>query len=192
MSYTNQGTIKRAKPRMQVLRGNAYGDSQQESAAYPVGSGVTILSGMVISPLWVAGNSRYEWQKGPTATGVAYFATADSTDPDVMSSGNLVGLSCAGKFEIATAYYKSTSTFTLGGYVKGNSDGEIEDVTASGSGGSTPIIGRVSRVLPATSPVTTGVAPNSSAAGAGVFVDSGSTATTMVVIETMSIPTNGA
>lgn len=191
MAYIPRGNIKRTRSRMQVLRGNVYGDSQQQSSAYPVKAGVTILSGMVVSPEWVAANGRHEWVIGAVADAQSFFATADSTDPDVMASGNLVGLSCAGNYEIATAYFAGASAFPLGGFVAGNASGEIEDVAAGGSAGSAPIIGRVSRILPATSPVTTGVqAPGET--GPGVFVDSGSEVTDMVVIETVSVPTNGA
>jgi hypothetical protein len=41
---------------------------------------------------------------------IPYFAFADDTDTDVLSnSGQLMGLSCLGEFEIQTAYFNSAS-----------------------------------------------------------------------------------
>ena len=190
MAYPNLGNIKRAKPRMQILRGNDAGESSMESAAHPVKSDVTIKSGMVISPAWQAGESRYEWVLGLTG-GVGYFATADSEDQDVISAGKLVGLSCTGKYEITTGYYNDADTYNLHAYLTGNASGEVEEVTLGGTAGSGPVIGRISRVFPAAPAETTGVPKAATQGGAGYSVDSGATDATVVCFETISIPQNG-
>jgi hypothetical protein len=187
--YPNQGNIKRAKPRLQILRGNAAGESSMASAAYPVTAGVTIRSGMVIYPNWVAGNSRYEWALGLSAGGIGYFATADSADQDVISAGKLVGLSCAGQYELTTGYF-AAGTYNLGAFVSANGSGELVEVALNGGGAAAPIIGRISRIFPSAPSATTGVPAASNAGGAGYSVDSGATSTLVLAIETMSLPAN--
>jgi hypothetical protein len=66
------------------------------SYSAPVTSGVTILSGQLIS--LTAG----AWVLGCLAGCEPFIAFADSTDTDVQSSGLLLGLSCAGQYKIET------------------------------------------------------------------------------------------
>src|SRR4051812_25714523 len=103
------GETRRAKQRINVLRG--YGGNEPVSLtrlAKPK-TGEGILSGMLIS-LDVNG----EWIKGVPAGKVPFFAWHDQTDTDVTSSGKLLGLSGAGKYELQTAYIKSGDTFAEG------------------------------------------------------------------------------
>ena len=102
------GTIKRVKPRVVVLRGFNPQEPFQLSQAAPVASGVTILSGQVISLAWNSTLSQYEWVLGVATTGATpYIALNDSADYDVVEAGKLPGLSSAGKFEIRTPFYKA-------------------------------------------------------------------------------------
>ena len=100
------GTIKRAKVMVEVLRGFDPMETTTLTQSYPVADGVTIKSGQVISAVWSAQNSRLEWVLGCTA-GTPFIALEDSTAEDVISAGKLPGLSCAGKFEIQTGYFKT-------------------------------------------------------------------------------------
>jgi hypothetical protein len=54
------------------------------------------------------------WVLGCAAGAEPYIAFADSTDTDVISAGLLVGLSCAGQFEIETAYFDNTQAYVEG------------------------------------------------------------------------------
>lgn len=117
------GTIKRLKPRVEVFRGFNPQDPSTRSATAPVSSkkadgstndpalngGFLIRSGQVVS--LIPDGGIYKWALGfdPTATPpqVPHIAYNDSTDEDVIEAGNMPGLSCAGQFEIATAFFKA-------------------------------------------------------------------------------------
>ena len=101
------GTIKRAKVSVEVLRGYDPMETTTLTQSYPVADGVTIKSGQVIYADWSAENNRYEWKNGCAAGHTPFIALEDSTAEDVISAGKLPGLSCAGKFEIQTGYYKA-------------------------------------------------------------------------------------
>lgn len=105
------GTIKRSKPRVRVLRGYDPNEPTTLMQAHPVSDGVVIKSGQVVSLNWVAANNRYEWVLGGQANTIPYIALEDSTDEDVIEAGKLPALSCAGQFEIQTAYYKDGGTY---------------------------------------------------------------------------------
>ena len=104
------GTYKRVKPRVRVLRGFNPQEPFTLSQGAPVASGVTILSGQVISLAWNAAASQYEWVLGVPAAAVGatpYISLNDSIDYDVVEAGKLPGLSSAGQFEIQTPHFKS-------------------------------------------------------------------------------------
>jgi hypothetical protein len=93
-----------AKPRINVLRGFEPERSNTFTERAPVKAGQTILSGQIISLEWVAGNSRYEWVLGAAVGETPFVAFQNSADGDVVSAEQLVGLSCAGQFEIETGF----------------------------------------------------------------------------------------
>lgn len=104
MTYGEKG--RRTKPRVKVLRG--YGGNEPTSLTFsaPVNASHTdIKSGMVISI------SSGQWVKGCAQNAVPYIAYHDASDTDVDSSGLLLGLSCAGDFEIETGYFDGTDTY---------------------------------------------------------------------------------
>lgn len=70
-------------------------------------------------------------------------AEKDSTDEDVIESGSLVGLSCAGKFELETPFFKSAETYNVD--VPLTYDGTTGDVKPTTYGSGDPIVGIVSR-----------------------------------------------
>jgi hypothetical protein len=67
-------------------------------------TGEAILSGMIIST-----DENGQWVKGCTQGRTPYVAFHDQTDTDVVSCGLLLGLSCAGEYEIETAYFTDTT-----------------------------------------------------------------------------------
>lgn len=147
MSY---GPIKRSKPRVQVLRGwDPMNPATLTTTAAP---GETIMSGQLVSKVW--DTDHYEFVPGNAAGVVPYIAWSDSADMDVVESGTLIGLSCAGNFEIQTGYF---DLLTAGGaahiYNEGtpltwavtgtNSvDGNVRPALVAGE----PIIGYVTRI----------------------------------------------
>ena len=183
MSYTNKGTIKRDKPVLQILRGNAAGESSMLSASHPVLKTADVRSGMVIHPVWNSTLGVYNWVLGMGTNGEAYFATADKDSYDVQSSGKLTGLSSSGGYELATGYYDDTKTYMVGSLLTATAAGLVTLAASDDL-----VIGRVSRQLPATDPTTTGIpnAGNSSGHADGKFVDSGVTDNDVLVFETVA------
>jgi hypothetical protein len=159
------GTIKRLYPKVEVLRGFNPNEPHQFSRAIPVaidttgsqqsnanyGKNILIYSGQVISQSWNSVLGAYEWVLGWTA-GIPYIALQDSFQEDVLEAGNLVGLSCAGQFEIETAFWSDGS----GGLQTGGGAAFVVDAILSPDGTSgyiqvgtigsgDPIIGYVTR-----------------------------------------------
>ena len=142
------GTIKRTKPRVVVLRGFNPQEPFQLSQAAPVASGVTILSGQVISLAWNSSLSQYEWVLGVATTGATpYIALNDSADYDVVEAGKLPGLSSAGKFEIRTPFYKTADAANFNVDVPVTFDGTTGNIKvwSFNAGAEAAIIGFVSR-----------------------------------------------
>jgi len=125
----NIGIQLRAYPRVRVLRGWNPNEPQTLTQSLPVASGVTILSGQAISPKWNSVTSQNEWVLGLDAGATTlYVAIKDSADLDVVSAGTLPALSCAGKFEIQTPFYKTGDSFNEGVFV--TADGVTGDFKA--------------------------------------------------------------
>lgn len=148
------GYIKRSKPRVEVLRGYNPNEPHTLTQSHPVKAAVVIRSGMVISLEWVSANNRYEWVKGGQDNKMAYIALQDwdqsqtaglgafGYDPDVIEAGKLTGLSCAGQFEIQTAYIADSQTWTMDAPVSyDGTTGNLKVATAS----TDQVIGRVTR-----------------------------------------------
>jgi len=128
--------IRRAKPRVEVLRGWDPNEPSTFMQTARVKSGVTVLSGQVVSLKWDATDSVYEWYLGADSTGAAagkvpYIAIQDDQDEDVLECGKLTGLSCAGEFEIETAYF-TDDTYAVD--VPLSYDGQSGDVTPAANG----------------------------------------------------------
>lgn len=100
--------LRRTKPRVEVLRG--WDPNEPTTFTQTVRASEAILSGQLISLNWNSTDSVYEWELGGGAGRIPYIAVQDSTDEDVLECGKLTGLSCAGKFEIETAYF-TTGTY---------------------------------------------------------------------------------
>jgi hypothetical protein len=114
------GEYRRAKPRLNVLRGWSGNEPHSLTHSAKPKSGETIYSGQLMII-----NSDGEWEKATATNGVGkipYFAYSDAIwvnskltlDTDVASSGLLLGLSCLGDFEIQTAYFDSGAQWVHG------------------------------------------------------------------------------
>ena len=151
----NYGTYARSKPRVQILKGWDPNEPRTRTRSAPVKSGVTVLSGEILALEWVSADSEWQWVLADRSNAehrkqAPYIAQDDSVDPDVRASGQLVGLSCSGQFEVQTAYY-----VTPGGgdqplpagialtYGDGADAGKVE-TTARGAGPTVPVIGVIS------------------------------------------------
>ena len=99
--------IRRAKPRVEVLRG--WDPNEPTTFQQTARASETILSGQLVHLAWDATDSVYEWVLGGTANKVPYIAIQDDQDEDVLECGKMTGLSCAGQFEIETAYFDDES-----------------------------------------------------------------------------------
>jgi len=124
------GHLKRDFPRLEVPRGFNPNEPFSLTSAFRVKTGETILSGMVISAQWDSTDSLYEWVIGAdAATDAVHIALQDSTDEDVLEAGNLVGLSCAGQFELTTAFFDPGGTYNEGTFL--SYAGDEDDLTLS-------------------------------------------------------------
>lgn len=138
----------RANARVTVLRGYDPNSPSTLTQSLPVASGSTILSGQVVSGVWSSTYGSHAWTLGLTG-GVPYVALQDSADEDVSEAGKLTGLSCAGQFEIQTAFYSGTeSALTLGAVLTAHAtSGNVLLATAGGtSANGSKIVGFVTRV----------------------------------------------
>jgi hypothetical protein len=139
------GTITRTYPRVRVLRGYNPNEPHTLTRSLPVASGVTILSGQFISPWWNSSASEYQWKLGlDGATTEGFIALKDSADTDVQSAGTLPALSCAGQFEIQTAFYKSGDTYNSGAYL--TADGVTGNLKVTTLAAASHIFGQVTRI----------------------------------------------
>jgi len=143
-------TYKRQYPRVEVLRGFDPNEPFTRTVAAPVKSGVTILSGQVISLLWNGTTLQYEWilgvDTGNNAGATPHIALSDSADYDVLEAGNLNGLSCAGQFEIETAFFKANDTYNIDVPLTYDGvTGNVKATTVAGDAAGAPILGFVTR-----------------------------------------------
>lgn len=95
------GVKLRSKPRVQVLRG--YDPMNTTTLTATAAPGQVILSGQLVSKVW--DTDHYEFVLGNSAGVNPYIAWSDSVDQDVIESGKMTALSCAGQFEIQTAFF---------------------------------------------------------------------------------------
>lgn len=116
--------IRRAKPRVEVLRG--WDPNEPTTFTQTARASETILSGQVISLAWDATDGVYEWELGSADNRIPYIAVQDDQDEDVLECGKLTGLSSAGKFEIETAYF-TDDTYAVDTIV--TYDGTTGDIT---------------------------------------------------------------
>jgi len=151
-------TNTRTKPRVTVLRGFDPNAPTTLTTSLPVavssGLGSTAQkSGQVMSATWDPALGSPAWVLGLTASASStttahvskntpYIALQDSADEDVIEAGKLTGLSCAGQFEIQTAYYTS-GTYYVGSQLKADSStlGNITLCSATGD----IVLGHVTR-----------------------------------------------
>lgn len=95
------GPALRAKPRLQVLRG--WDPMSPTTLSKTAAPGATIMSGQLVSKVW--DTNKYEFVLGNAAGVVPAFAWSDSADTDVVESGQMTALSCAGSFLLQTGYF---------------------------------------------------------------------------------------
>jgi hypothetical protein len=126
----------RAKPQLEILSGVAptVTSTGNPLRQLPVASGVTILSGEVMSPSWNAGLQRYEWVLGGTAGEPAYLAVTDSTAQDVIEADKLSGAPLSGNFEVQTPYYKAADAANFIEKAPITIDGNTGDIKLAASG----------------------------------------------------------
>jgi hypothetical protein len=149
----------RLKPRVTVLRGFDPNAPMTLTQSFPVKSGQTVLSGQLIYASWETSANQYAWSIGATAGTTPYIALQDGADQDVSEAGKLTGLSCAGQFEIQTAYFTGGATALVGTIVVPSSSitGSIAPTSATGQ----IILGMITRA-PSGDGMTPSIATNSS------------------------------
>lgn len=147
----------RVKPRVTVLRGFDPNAPMTLTQSLPVKSGQTILSGQLVSSSWDSTVNQHVWSLGLTANATPHIALQDGADQDVSEAGKLTGLSCAGQFEIQTAYYTGSNIAVGALVVPSSTTGSIEPTSATGQ----IILGMVTRA-PSGDGMTPSITRNSS------------------------------
>lgn len=109
------GITQRTAPRVGILRGWWGNEPFARTFSAPVTANVTIQSGQLISL------SSGAWVLGCPAGKEPFIAFHDSVDPDVQSAGTLLGLSCAGQFEIETGFFDNTQVYVESSPLKADS-----------------------------------------------------------------------
>jgi len=155
----------RVKPRVTVLRGfdpNAPMTLTQSLPAFTgVSSSTGISSGQLISSAWDSAKNQHCWVLGMTGSvNTPFIALQDIADQDVSEAGRLTGLSCAGQFEIQTAFYTAGATAAFVGalVVPSATTGSIAPSSATGQ----LILGSISRA-----PNGEGMTPSTRGFGVG-------------------------
>lgn len=153
----------RLKPRVTVLRGfdpNAPMTLTQSLPAYTgVSSSTGIYSGQLISSAWDSAKNQHCWVLGMTGSvNTPYIALQDIADQDVSEAGTLTGLSCAGQFEIQTAYYTGSNIAVGAIVVPSSTTGSIAPSSATGQ----LILGSITRA-----PNGEGMTPSTRGFGVG-------------------------
>lgn len=141
----------RVKPRVTVLRGFDPNAPMTLTQSLPVKSGQTILSGQLVSSSWDSSVNQHVWSLGPGTNATPHIALQDGADQDVSEAGKLTGLSCAGQFEIQTAYYTGSNIAVGALVVPSSTTGSIAPTSATGQ----LILGMVTRA-----PSGEGMTPN--------------------------------
>jgi hypothetical protein len=111
------GVKKRTKPRVRILKGFDPMNPSAPSRTERVKTGETILSVQVISLVFNADDSVYEWIRGwdlVNSKGVPYIADSDSADFDVVDAEKLKGWDPRTPAVIQTAFWKTGQTFVEG------------------------------------------------------------------------------
>lgn len=137
----NYGEYRRVKPRVNVLRGYPGNEPTSLTLSAKPKAAEGILSGQVISL-----DVNNEWVKGAATGAVAYIASQDQIDTDVVSSGLLLGFSCAGKFEIETAYFVADAGLAVNDVaLKAGTSGNAGSLAIADWGDAVDILGQTSR-----------------------------------------------
>jgi hypothetical protein len=198
----------RVKPRVTVLRGFDPNAPMTLTQSLPVKSGQTILSGQLVSSSWDSAVNQHVWSLGLGASATPHIALQDGADQDVSEAGKLTGLSCAGQFEIQTAYYTGSniavgalvvaSTGTTGSIMPTSATGQIilGMITRAPSGdGMTPSnlgVGRGAQYAPITiSPSYTGGTGSPTGPGAVFYPGIDSSSTPPATVITFATAYNG-
>lgn len=149
----------RLRPRVTVLRGFDPNAPMTLTQSFPVKSGQTVLSGQLIYAGWDSNVNQYAWSVGASAGTTPHIALQDGADQDVSEAGKLTGLSCAGQFEIQTAYFTGSATAQVGVIVvPSGTTGSIAPSTTTGQ----IILGHITRA-----PSGEGMTPNAGQFGVG-------------------------
>ena len=130
---------KRTKPRVNVLRGYPGNETTALTRSLPIKSGVSIKSGQAITQGTAGDAGTWVLAVAATKAHKVFVAYHDSSDPDVISCGKLLGFSAVGKFELETGYYEGTIAdgdeitvgATAGNFGKGGAGGTLGYATSA-------------------------------------------------------------
>lgn len=123
------GHYTRSVPRVNVLAGYWGNEPLALKRSAKPKAEEAIKSGMAISL-----DENGEWVKGVATGKTPFIAFHDQADTDVTSSGLLLGLSCAGQYEIETGWFDNEQTYVEDSPIKAAVDADAGKVTLGAIG----------------------------------------------------------
>jgi len=134
------GTLKRAQPRIEILRGFDPNEPTKLTQSHPVAAGEVVKSGQIVTEYWNSADEVYEWKvgiqlnKGADVSGTqVFFAIDDATDHDIIEAGTLPALSAIGEFEIEIPWFVDTEATAF------KSDGVAKDLDSQALNSGVPV-----------------------------------------------------
>jgi len=129
---TDWNPVKRSKPRLVVRRGYPGNETSALSRSLP--TDVAIKSGQIVTE----SSGKWILAVGNIPAGKGYIAYHDSSDPDVVSSGQLLAFDLNGEFEFESGYYSDGGNGTIAdgtALVVGTTAGELVPNGSTEDGG---------------------------------------------------------
>jgi hypothetical protein len=128
----NIGYMSYGPRKLQIVKGSDLVSGNKQTAAYKVGDSFTCYSG---EPIFAKKNTNgdLEWTKTAAAGNSApFFAFTDTKSFDVAASGSLLGISVLDTFELQTAFYDKSATYTPGTALTVKTGGKLNNEADGG------------------------------------------------------------
>lgn len=145
----NIGYMSNGPRKLQIVKGSDLVSGVKQTAAYKVADGFTCYSG---EPIFATNdNGVMKWTKTAASNSAPFFAFTDTKSFDVAASGSLLGISVLDTFELQTAFYDESQTYTPGTPLTVKSGGKLNaEATGGVKAGTTGDMGTINYVTKAT------------------------------------------
>ena len=147
----NIGYMSNGPRKLQIVKGSDLVSGVKQTAAYKVADGFTCYSG---EPIFATNdNGVMKWTKTAASNSAPFFAFTDTKSFDVAASGSLLGISVLDTFELQTAFYDESQTYTPGTPLTVKSGGKLNDEATGGVAASGGTINYVTKATTEGDPI---------------------------------------